>query len=967
MSEDPNAEPATETLAPPSEKKPTLVALIGFDSMEPSRYVTEQEAQGVWTAVSALWHPSLLTFTDSIPRLEDVSSPTSPAASEIRVVAEGWSARLPKDYRERCEQAGTILIEDPGDRLALVAKIRNHLDPEGAATIPSGPETDAAALDFMVLGAARWWVRDLTVAMNHADCLDYENLTREALAGASAWQSGDHATAVNRLRAAFELLTQARERYYPVDAHFLDICLLDRSSPANALSDSLAARAHITFLGPAEAIESLAQRNADDMILLRQAIAEGWADVVGGTYAESDESLAPLESILWQFREGGAAYRKHLDQRNVETVARRRFALYPQLPQIARRFGFRFGLHVAFDDGRFPIRDEAKRLWESPEGTSLETLTKPPLGVNQAVSALQIPWRLAATMKDDHVATLPLVHWPDQVAPWFRDFRRISAYSPVLARWVTLNDYFHITDRPYDQLRPECDSYVTPYLTQAVARGESRPISQRAAHAELRARFNACETARAIAVAISSVSPDLESEIPSPAQIERSLETHQFEEVEKALDQIEPIWGATLTRAICGSHQGQRAGYLVLNPLGIARRAAVLLPDAALDLRPEGPLRASQFTDEGVWAVVELPAFGYAWVPRESNMDRPPAAIGQVSARGRVLQNESISVEIDEATGGIRSLRSPSEETARLGQQLVLTGLEGADGSTIPSRMRCDSFEVDYGGPALVQAIAKGSLVNTQDDRPIASFQQRYRLWSGRPQLDLEITLADLDEAWLSRNGRSDPWTHFLACRWAWPDPNSMLRRTCLLSPEVTDVEHPETPDAIDISTRRQRTALLFGGLAYHRRQGTRMLDTLLIAGGESGRRFRLGVALDLEHPFHASTDFLSPAYVVATDAGVPRSGPTGWIFDLDNKAVAVTRLEYTGKSNDGRGWGVVFHLLETSGRAARCRLRVFRDPVWACQTDFNHEPIVDLSVDGSAVLIDLTPHELARVDVTLG
>ena len=34
------------------------------------------------------------------------------------------------------------------------------------------------------------------------------------------------------------------------------------------------------------------------------------------------------------------------------------------------------------------------------------------------------------------------------------------------------------------------------------------------------------------------------------------------------------------------------AGYLVVNPVGIARRVAVSLPDAAADLQASGPLRA---------------------------------------------------------------------------------------------------------------------------------------------------------------------------------------------------------------------------------------------------------------------------------------------------------------------------------------------------------------------------------------
>ena len=85
-------------------------------------------------------------------------------------------------------------------------------------------------------GSARWWLRDLTIAMGHADYLDLENLTREALSGAKCWRDGDHTGASSHLRAAFELLTQARERFYPVDSFFIDVSLLDISLPAGAMA-----------------------------------------------------------------------------------------------------------------------------------------------------------------------------------------------------------------------------------------------------------------------------------------------------------------------------------------------------------------------------------------------------------------------------------------------------------------------------------------------------------------------------------------------------------------------------------------------------------------------------------------------------------------------------------------------------------------------------------------------------------
>ncbi len=956
-----------------------LIALVPFDGLEPPAAVNEDLARAVWCAVSALWHPSLLARAAGLPRIESVDSPSSPGPREIRVIATGAADRLPSGYKTQAEDARSVLIESGTDRALLIRQMRNRLGADGALEAVENEGMTTTANDYLALGTSRWLLRDLTIAMGHVDALDHDSLTRELLAGAHAWQIGDWASAVNRLRAGFEVLTQARERFYPVDAYLIDLCLLDSAMPAGVLADPLEIPVAISFIAQAQAIEQQALHDPQRMAALRQAISDGWADVVGGAYSEAEDPLLPLESVLWQFRRGIEVYHAHLDDRSVETYAHRRFGLYTQLPQLAKRFGFRFALHMGFDAGRFPIRPETKRLWEGPDGSNLETLLRPPIAADRPSQGWFLPWRMAATMKDDHVAALPLVHWPKPVAPWYLDLRRAAAYSPVLGRWTTLNDFFHLTDRPYETMRPESDLYQSPYLAQSVARREGEPIGRLARHHRLRARFEATRTVHALARAIASsgaVAPteaDEPLDLPAFDEIENLIETGRHDEAATALARAEPGWSGAMARGIAGTAAPARSasapcpGYLVINPLNVARRAAVVLPDAALDLRPDGPLRAAQFTDEGVWAVVDLPAFGFAWVSKEADLGRPPAGSVALTTRGRQLKNESIELEIDAATGGVRSVAGAGEATARLGQQLVMTGLYDAQGKPVSSQMRCDRFDVDYGGPALVQATATGSLIHPQQGKRLASFVQRYRLWTGRPILEIEVTLADLDPAWLEQAAQADPWSVYLACRWAWPDPNSMLRRTIFWSPELTEAERPETPDALDISTRTQRTAMLFGGLPYHRKHGSRMLDTLLVAGKESTRSFTLGVVLDLEHPFHAAQDLLAPALVVPVEDGPPSIGASGWLARVDHKGVAVSHVEFVKETSDGRGWGLIFHLLETAGQSARCRLRLFRRPTWARQADFLGETIVDLSIDDDAVSIDLTPHELARVEVTLG
>jgi alpha-mannosidase len=966
---DPEPTPAFE----PDPDGWSFVALIPHNGKEPPADQEPAEALAAWCAVSAIWHPSLLARARELPRVESVDLPPAPGPREIRVVASATIADADRSESTPTHDGSAPVSLDSGtDREALIRRLQTHLGAVGTPETSPDEATISAALDFQALGTARWFLRDLTIGMGHSDTLNLEGLARETLLGARAWQAGDRPTAVNRVRAAFEILTQARERFYPVDAYFMDICLLDPTLPAGALADPLEARLPVTFLASAQAIEAQADLDPERVELLRKGIDDGWADVVGGTYAETEEPLLPVESILWQFRKGGDVYRRHLDGRNVETVARRRFGLYPQLPQIAKRFAFRFAIHLGFDAGRFPVRSEAKRLWESPDNTSLETLTRPPVAADRPAQGLLIPWKLAATMRDDHVATLPFLHWPRPVAPWFADLRRGSAYSPYLARWVTLNDYFHLTDRPYETFSPGPDSYTSPYLAQAVARRDPEPISRLARHHRLRARFEEVSALQALAAAVGK---------PGTAGFDRAeteamIELGRHAEAARALDEAEPRLAAELARNIVGRGEAEaetganpgRPGYLVLNPLGIPRRAVVTLPDAALDLRPEGPLRAAQFTDEGVCAVVDLPAFGFAWVPRDADLGVPPAPSGVLSAKDRVLKNESLEVEIDAATGGIRGVRAAGEDVSRLGQQLV-ANWPGAASDPSPSwgsKMVADHFEVEYAGPALVQAISRGSLTDPAGDRRIARFEQRFRLWAGRPALEIDVTLSDIDPAWLAASAKADPWTSFIACRWAWPDANSMLRRVVLGSPELTDVPRPETPDGIDISTRRQRTGLIFGGLPYHQRQGGRMLDTLLIAGAETGRSFRLGVVLDLEYPFHAAQDWTATASAVPTEGGPPSIGSTGWLAKVDHRAVMITHLEYVETTGEGRGWGFIVHLLETGGGASRCRLRLCRNPVWARQADFQGETTVDLPVEGDAVLVDLTPHELARVEVTM-
>ena len=61
-----------------------------------------------------------------------------------------------------------------------------------------------------------------------------------------------------------------------------------------------------------------------------------------------------------------------------------------------------------------------------------------------------------------------LRHWPGAVSPWYTMLRRITELSPVLGKFLPLDDYFSHTDMPGRLSKWEPDEYRTPYLMQAI-------------------------------------------------------------------------------------------------------------------------------------------------------------------------------------------------------------------------------------------------------------------------------------------------------------------------------------------------------------------------------------------------------------------------------------------------------------------------------------------------------------------
>jgi hypothetical protein len=396
-------------------------------------------------------------------------------------------------------------------------------------------------------------------------------------------------------------------------------------------------------------------------------------------------------------------------------------------------------------------------------------------------------------------------------------------------------------------------------------------------------------------------------------------------------------------------------GYLVLNPCSFIRRVALEVDGGPAPVPVGGVVKASQLDGGTQRLVVEIPALGFAWVPRAGSPGTPPPAMRMRLADQRGVRNEFFEAEVDQTTGGLRGIFDRRSQLNRLGQRLVFN-----PGST----MRATSVQVISSGPALGEVVSEGQLLGEQQ-QVLARYRQRFRAWLGRPLLELRI------ELYPEQPAAGYPWHAYYAARFAWRDERATLLRGLSGTSQVTSDQRPLTPDFLELRLGRQSTTLFPGGLPFHQRHEGRMLDVVLIPEGETANVFDLGIGLDREHPMQTALGLVTPVPVVPTAKGPPHIGASGWLFHLDATNLVLTSLrpgsleqrDGTSPASDA----VTARLLECTAYHTVAELRCVRDPRRAVFLDARGTRLMDASTNGDAVAFEVAPGDLVQLQVEFG
>lgn len=946
-----------------------LVVLLPCNSLEDLSLNREAaEAEQLLSAWSALYHPVLLGTTGNTPQWFQAGGPPPDLTDKLIILPDCCESLLPPDWLSEADAAGTAVIRGK-NRAQMIDAALGYLD-----EIP--PVDPQLATDFLALGVCHLLVELLTRQLRYMSNLDEGQFRERTLAAAEEALKGDNETARESLRSAFDLLTESREYFYPVEAHLLDLTLVAPTTLGISLRSELSKPRPANLLISGKTLAEMAKAEPETLAMLQEAVQKQTATIIGGEWDEQELPLLPLEAILVELRRGLASYETHLGCRPT-IFGRRRFGLTPALPQLLHKLGFIGTLHFTLEDGRFPTGNQSKIRWEGLDGTPLEALARLPLDATRSEAFFRLPETLGQTMDLDHAATLVFAHWPGQSSVWYEDLRRMADYSSALGRIESMADYFHSTEYSGQTTRHTADQYRSPYLRQDVAAGRANPISRWVRYYGRRALVEAASTVETLA---QLVAPRQRGECPSRDRL--------FQEIEDARVNSSPDEGdldarlqacleeakKSLSQALARPNAKAQNGCLVINPWSFPQRQTLDVSELKHPPAQGGAVWMAGQAEGKKTAVVDLPAMGFAWLEAGPEPPPPPPTPlrkkkGQKSeelpplAEGNILRNDFFQVELNPVTGTIKSVRDFIRRENRLAQQIAYRsprpfrasqGGLGDDEEAHYTVMAVDEIRVVSPGPLVGQTVSRGRLLDLEG-QIVARFVQTLRLQRGSRVLELDLELDPV------REPEADPWNSYYGLRFAWGSDTMDLYRSVHLGSVSSEIAQVEAPQFIDLREEKIRTTILTGGLPYHRRFGLRKLDTLLIVRGESARRFRLGIGVDLPYPVPAALGLLAPEVVLREAA--PPLAPSGWLFHVNAKNVVATAWEPV--VSEDRATGVRVRLLETEGRPTQVVLRALRPVKTARKTDLASPDPLELPIADDQVTIEIGAHEWVEVEVS--
>lgn len=919
--------------------QPSLILLSCHSLDDFPVYHQGDDASSLLSSWTALWHPHLLIATQELPGWNRIDDPPEDCSNRVIVAPQVSYSDLPTGFVPRVAEEGGCLIKGVSDRSAIVNSALEYVD-----SVTPCPEKYVA--DFHALGYAYLQVQLLTRHMRYSSNLDVIHFGKQAVAAAQAALDQDDDRTRELLQRCFDILTEEREHFYPVDALLMDMVLLPPEVDPQSIRVQLAAQHPINVHAPGEVIESWVQ-DAQIGSAVVEAVSGGTWSLLGGEASEARTQLLSQESLIANFQKGTQQFESAVGTRP-KVFARRRFGLSWAYPQLLKALGYAGAVHATLDDGRFPEGLHLKTTWEGSDGAPIDAFARIPFDASLPETYLTLAIKLGEMLDSDHAAGICLVHWPGTPSPWYEDLVRVHHYCGALGKFVPFEEFFREINDSGISDRFQADQYRSPFLQQAVVTKQENPLSRQVAYWQSHYQATAANGLKLLADVIS----DTTSVPVNCHESVLSLDEDPKIEIRESIETEYRRQQQRVSSVLSGS--GEK-GWLIVNPFGTVRRAGLKFPASTPIPPAERPIYVADRSGDSTWVVVDVPAMGYLWIPNEGRDAK--VKTGPSLSDDYLLRNEFFEATLDRHTGGLRTFHEYNIRGNRLSQQIALRFSQNEERGLVYTQMEADHIETVVSNMACAEIFASGQLLEGEGGRVAGTFEQRFRVWRGSRILEIDLALKP------NKVLRADPWNSYYCQRLVWRDQAADIYRDANQVRWLGGNKKLEAPQFVELEMEPKMTTLFTGGLPFHRRHDLNQLDTLLQVRGESAREFRMGLGLDVPNPAVAASLFGSELTVLR-DIACPTNGATGWLFHIDARSVIATHWDSLGPVEQAPE-GFKVRVLETMGRPVKVKLSSVREAVTARKVNLLGEEVESCEVVDGQVRFVLDAHELSEIEVS--
>ena len=640
-----------------------LLLLLPCHSLEdfPTHF-RDQDALDLLLAWTTLWHPGLLVASGKMPSWNRCEQPPDDCDGHAILIPQVSRNRLPSGFLARCEEQGGYCLESSGDRDRDAATLLEQFQAgtDGAAKVNWEAEV---VQDFYALSYTYLQIQLLTRQLRYSSNLDEVHFEMQLLKAAQAAAQQDSAQLELALDRCYDVLSEERHRYYPMDSYLVDLTLLAPTTLGSRFRQQLESEQPHNYLVDQTLLQQLEQQDAGLFAYLQQRHSEGKVHFVGGGKFDSPTGLLSYQTLVQQAKDSQDYFESRFGE-PLRIYARRSPGIEQTLPSVLTRVGYHAALHEVFDEGKLYSTNSTNFRWEGPDGQFVNSLTKTVLDAEQPHTFLRLGIQVGEALDVDHLAVMQLVHWPGQVSPIYRDLVRSASRSDALGKWATLEEVFAIVHEPGYGESVNSTDYNAPYLKQLKQHGEQSPFD--VARDLLKAEASSRRVKNLAAMAQLASGKKADATLNALAVESLASESAEKENLEQQV-----------LNSVRGKLTGTGdQGLLLLNPASQPQRVLLSpeeLKGRTLDQVPDDQVYHVARGLTGSWAVVDVPAMGYLHLAAgklhsQKSATRNP---GKVLVKQTTMRNEFLEVTVDTDTGSLRSIHNYEQRSNLCSLQLA--------------------------------------------------------------------------------------------------------------------------------------------------------------------------------------------------------------------------------------------------------------------------------------------------------